>query len=102
MIDHLRDVPADWLENNMDRLAEVYEKIKELYWVRWEGGYRWAAGKQPPKKGSNYGEWQRPTYAQVVERAAIFAGVHKTTKPTKGNRSCIRHAEATTQGEGNR
>lgn len=78
--DPLDQVPTAWLEVHIEKLAVVYEKTKHLYWVRWEGGYKWKWGVKRPKQTGSFAEWEHPTFAQLIQRAAILAGVHKTTR----------------------
>lgn len=81
--DHLKDVPLDWVEENAEKLKEIHEKIKDIFWVVWSGGYEWRFGTEKPKKtkhGKYHADWKRPTFAQTVERQAMFEGVHKTAK----------------------
>lgn len=74
MADELRQVPLEWLESKMDKLFDVYNKIKNFYWVKWQGGLTWKFGKQPGP------DWQRPTLDQVIEHQAMYEGVHKTMR----------------------
>ena len=73
--DPLANVPLLWMQQRLPKICEAYGKIRELYWVRWEGGYKWHFGKKPQGE-----RWCRPTLEQTIERQAIFDGVHKTLR----------------------
>lgn len=79
-IDHLKNVPLDWVEENAEKLKEIHEKIKDLFWVGWIAGHVWRAGTKKPAGKDRNVDWKRPTFAQTVERQAMFEGVHKTAK----------------------
>lgn len=73
-IDHLKDVPNDWLEANIDRLATIYDKINSFYWVGWRGGYEWRFQVEKPLRTRNNmsTDWKRPSLAQIAERQYLF------------------------------
>lgn len=79
--DALHRVPLDWLEQRLESLVLVHNKIVDYFWIKWEGGYIWRFSVQSPGR-----EWRRPTLVDTIERQAMFEGVHKTIKLENGRK----------------